>query len=558
MTRSQSSSGSKATQVAKNLPAASSVDSGLVLPQKGNGKEAVRSYQQAVAALERFTVTLPTLATIVTTVDPRRREDLSRVLAEGERLAKEAQCEREMFQRSSRSKPLPAEVLNANRKARELEKRILDFSERTEQLFDAGRSIPANPGIISSCDEKVLCEVMAQHRHRFWTALHMVPFVREHTLQELERVRQSGLKASLTIFTKRSEHKSEAKLNRHVDLNARTVRGMLERADWKPGLLNSAKIATLLIEVPLLAEKQNMLMADLSNRTRELRTFHDQLAQRYDSVDSLTAKEDPYYELYLARMRELGGSVDHAEIQCRVLEALREPYQRIKEYLVNSNIRLVGKIVSSKERVMEHQKELMQDGVIGLMRAVEKFDPTTGFKLSTIATWWILQAVLRNRSTYYNLIALPPNQFKALGMINKADMHRPPLNDDQLAEKLHIKREVVTALRIRLRGVKSFTPTNDEAVAEGERLEDFRGEPVSEIVERRELNERIRQMLVRIESRSAEILRLRFGLGCETKTLGQIAQLFGLTRERIRQLEAKALNKIRTGHLGKMLDDFVA
>ena len=556
MTRSHSSRGSKPQESAK-APSPSSLDGKLPESKRVPVQEIIRVHQEAVASLERFSATLPTLSTIVTTIDARRREELSRILSEGLRLAEVERRGRRAIQRVSLSKQNRAEVSRTTKKGHELGRRIIDLSERAEQLFDAGGSIPLRPEVPAARDEVDLCEAMVRHRNRFWTALHMVPFVREHSLRELDRVRNGDLKASLAIVTKRSENKSEAQLTRHVRANAQTVRGMLERNDWNPGLLNSAKIATLLIEVPLTAEKQALLMKDLSSRTKELRELGDRLTQRHGSVSNLAAQRDPDYELFVARTRELGGGVEHAEVQCRVLGALREPYHRIKDYLVNSNIGLVGRVVSSHERVLDRQEELMQDGVLGLMRAIEKFDPEMGLKLSTIATWWIAQAILRHRPNYQAPISLPSHQMRALGMVHKADAEQRSLSNAELAEKLDLRPDVVEALRTRLRGMKSLSSSFDEVSSLGERIEDPRDETVLSTVGKRELGDRIRAMLARMEPRSAEVLRLRFGLDGDPLTLEQIAQRFSVTRERIRQIEAKALNKIRSGHLRKSLEGFV-
>jgi RNA polymerase primary sigma factor len=199
----------------------------------------------------------------------------------------------------------------------------------------------------------------------------------------------------------------------------------------------------------------------------------------------------------------------------------------------------------------------MQDGKIGLMRAVDKFDYETGFKLSTVATWWITQSVRRSRPTYQHPIDLPGHQVTALGRVSKADTEAGSLSHQELGEKLNLEEDVVEALRRRLRGVTRLSSSNDDGVSIGEGLEDYRSEGVLDVVQRRELADRIRSMLARIDRRSAEIIRLRFGLDGEPWTLEAVAGHFQVTRERVRQIQAKAINKIRSGHLAKMLEDFV-
>ena len=552
MTRSQSSRRSQSQESVK-APASSSRDGNL--PESGRlaPNETVRLYQETVASLERLSATLPNLAVLVTTVDPGRRNEFRRVVAEAMCLSEVERCERRVIQKMRLSPRDRGEVLKTTRKSVELSKKIEGLWARVEEIFGGGKSIPLVPGRLSATDEMVLCKAMTEHRKRFWTALHMVPFIREHALSELDRLREGNLKASRVIFTKRSEKKSEGKLTRHVGANARTVRGMLNREDRKPGLLNSAKIATLLIEVPLLPEKQVLFMEELSVRTSELRSLVDRLTRRYGSVSNSADHTDPDYERYVARTRELGGGIEQAEVQCRVLAALLEPYQRIKDYLVNANIGLVGRVVSSQEP----HDDLMQDGILGLMRAIEKYDHETGYKLSTVATWWITQSVRRSRPTYQNPIELPGHQVSTLAMVSKADAQEGSPSHQELAEKLNLEQDVVEALRRRLRGMTSLSSNNHDGVSVGERIEDYRSEPVIDVVRKRELGDRIKSMLARMDHRSAEVLRLRFGLDGEPLTLEEIAGHFKVTRERVRQIQAKAIDKIKSGHLSKMLEDFV-
>ena len=300
-------------------------------------------------------------------------------------------------------------------------------------------------------------------------------------------------------------------------------------------------------------EKHGLLMEDLSVRASELRNLVDCLTRRYGSVSNSAAQKDPSYELYVARTQELGGGVEQAEVQCRVLQALMEPYQRIKDYLVNANVGLVGRAVSSQEP----HDDLMQDGILGLMRAIEKYDPETGYKLSTVATWWITQSVRRSRPSYQNPVELPGHQVKALAMVSKADAQVGSLSHQELAEKLNLEQDVVEALRRRLRGMTSLSSNNHDGVSVGERIEDYRSEGVLDVVRKRELGDRIRSMLARMDHRSAEVLRLRFGLDGDPLTLEEVAGHFNVTRERVRQIQAKAIDKIKSGHLSKMLEDFV-
>ena len=519
-------------------------------------KEVVNHYGTLLTALGALVPTLPNIAVLVTTVEERRRAEIRRVVDEAVQLSAKEQTERRVIQRLPLSKRAKAEVSKLTRKGAELSKRVASLSERAEELFADGKRIPENPSLLDAHEEKDLFKALRQHRERFWTALHMVPFVREQVIQELREAREGGLKISQVVTSPRSKGKTEAQLARHVDTNVATSAGMLEREHGRPGLLNSAKIATLLVETPLAADKLIGMMNEVVSRSETLRTVQSHLVTHYGALTTPNAHKDPEHPLYLQLTKDFGGTLQHAEMQCRTLKALQEPYQRIKDYIVNANLRLVGKIACSRERNPERQEELKQDGVLGLMRAIEKFDVDTGLKLSTVATWWIRQMVLRKRPLYYHPIALPPHRVDVFIKVSAADAEATKSSDAQLSKQLKVDNEVIQAMRLQARPVLSLSARDQQDRSLAEIIPGRREEATIDAASQIELREKIEAMLRRIQPRLADILRKRFGLQGAPMTLDQVARQMGITRERVRQLEAKALNKIRSGPLAKMLEDF--
>ncbi len=514
-------------------------------------------YNSTVTALDALVPTLPNIAALVTTIDDGRRAAIRNALEEAACMARVEQSERRSILRLPLSKRTRAEVSKMTRKGAEFSKHVLSLSDRAEELFSSGKSIPASPALLTAHEERDLFKAFRQYRERFWTAMHMVPFVRDLVLNELSEIRRNNLKVANVVMSPRSKGKGEAQLARHVDANVATASGMLEREHGKPSLLNSAKIATLLVETPLVAERLTQLMADVVTRTEELRVLRSRLSARYGSIGNFAAKKDPEYPLYVQGIEELGGRLEHAELQCRTLKALQEPYQRIKDYIVHANLRLVGKLVTMHEKIPDNQDELMQDGVIGLMRAIEKFDIDTGLKLSTAATWWIRQAIFRKRPTYHHPIALPAHHMEVFKRIVLAEGEEAKPSDRDLSKQFKIEEAAVQALRVRARPVLSISGRDEEERSLGEIIPDRREETVLDGASQLELREKIQMMLRRIHPRYAEILSKRFGLEDAPLTLDQIARQMGITRERVRQLEAKALNKIRGGPLAQMLEEYV-
>lgn len=498
---------------------------------------------------------MPTLATIILAVTPSRREVIRQALAEGNALVERERVARRAVQRFSfapKDKQDLAALIKSNSTFGEPLRKL---SARFEQLQDAGVLVPKKIAVFSVSEERDVFAALAQYRMRFHTALHMIPFVRETALSELERIKESKLQPKTVVFTRRSDTRSDAQLARHAEINARTVRGMLARSGEKISDLRNAKMATLLMEVPLPAERLTLLMNELRSKTHEQKEMRDKLVSRYGTLEKANGQDDLDWALYANLCAQLGGGCEQSAMYLSVLEQLQAPYQRLKEYIIHANTALVRSIVGKIERNESRRKDVLQDGVVGLMRAVEKFDIQVGFKFSTVATWWIRQSVFRHRAGYLHPIALPAHQNQAIAMVKEADAQPVKLSNEDLAKKLKLDAGLVKVLRERLKGVGSLD--GNQAFLSADWLADPRSEVSGERVAQHELAERIGRMLSHLHARWGEVLRLRFGIGCEAHTLDQIARKWGITRERVRQIEMKALMKARQGHLRQIVAEYL-
>ncbi len=338
----------------------------------------------------------------------------------------------------------------------------------------------------------------------------------------------------------------------------------------KEGFITFEQLANMLKGLEMDAES----LDDLYNflRDNNIEVVEENPEDGGDEIDDLDFDEaslpknlsinDPV-RMYLKEIGQI--SLLSLDEELELSKRIEEGDEEAKRILAESNLRLVVSIAKRYVGRNLSFLDLIQEGNIGLMKAVDKFDSSKGYKFSTYATWWIRQAITRAIADQAKTIRVPVHMVETINKLKRVqrqltlELNREP-TEKELSDKLKIPEDKVREIiKISLDPLSLETPIGEEEDSHlGDFVQDKNTLSPEEYAINEVLKDEIAEVLLTLTEREEQVLKLRFGLVDGTcRTLEEVGTIFGVTRERIRQIEAKALRKLRHPSRSKKLKDYL-
>jgi RNA polymerase primary sigma factor len=400
----------------------------------------------------------------------------------------------------------------------------------------------------------------------------------------LELVHEGDLPFDRTMKISTAEEDAKSKIAARIPVNLKTVRRLMEqnRSDWQEleGRIAKAEAAAIKARIKTRRRKMATLIEELSLRTskiqpllKKLRSIREKMQQLRRDVALAGEKPERFDpEDVMVMTEELSGLrslvlEEPAELAERVedINTVFEEYEQAKRDLSGGNLRLVVSIAKKYRNRGLSFLDIIQEGNTGLMRAVDKYEYKRGYKFSTYATWWIRQAITRAIADHARTIRIPVHMIETMSKLRNIskgllqDLGREPTIEEIAEQAKMPTSEVRRVMKISRHPISLDRPVGEsEDSYFGDFIEDESVESPTDQATQDMLRTRIEQVLKTLTYREREIIKLRYGIGDGyTYTLEEVGRIFKVTRERVRQVEAKALRKLQHPVRSRKLQGFV-